>query len=417
MSDSTPTCSTLLTPPGAGAIAVIRVVGPLALRCVDSVFRSPTGATLSDSAENRLRYGTLWDDDDLLDDVVACVIARDPLTVVEVCTHGGIRVVERVLTAFERRGVKVVESLDSLHSAFVETGVPFGDRYSVWPAANAIERDVDEALVLAKTERAVRFLANQRCLLPKGLIELIDRIPSDPGGVHTALGAWMSEYDSALRLIEGVTIALVGPPNAGKSALFNRLVGRDAVVVSPIEGTTRDWVSASLELEGVPITMLDTAGDRPAVNDAEQTAVEVGRSLWCEADLVLLVADVTRWRDSAYADAVKRLIEPERVAAYPVPRVLLVLNKADLVGSDGVFLGDAESADSGRRAHRVSSLTGSGVSDLMRSVVQNLGFERPVVDKACLFAVRQKDSASKALALPITDSDGLRRRLTQLLAG
>src|SRR5690606_16035434 len=105
--------------------------------------------------------------------------------------------------------------------------------------------------------------------------------------------AVLSDDRRGERLREGLMIAIAGPPNAGKSTLFNWLAGRDAAIVSPYPGTTRDVLEVHLELDGYPVTVLDTAGVRPSRDPVEQEGIARARARAAEADLVLWVEDVS----------------------------------------------------------------------------------------------------------------------------
>ena len=139
-----------------------------------------------------------------------------------------------------------------------------------------------------------------------------------------------NEIESALagaargeRLREGLIVAIAGPPNAGKSTLFNRIARREAAIVSPIAGTTRDVIEVHLDLDGYPVTVLDTAGIRESDDPVEQEGVNRARARAAEADLVL-------WVEEAGAD---RIVHPETVKKDGGQEIWLVRNKVDLVGA------------------------------------------------------------------------------------
>jgi tRNA modification GTPase len=149
----------------------------------------------------------------------------------------------------------------------------------------------------------------------------------------------------------GVTVAVVGPPNAGKSSLVNRLARRDVAIVTPLPGTTRDVLEVHLDLAGYPVTLLDTAGLREAADVAEAEGVRRARDRAERADLRLIMFDGATWP------------RPDPATAALVDHAAVVtVNKSDLIaGRGGLSVG-------GRTALRVSCLTGDGVQGLLEAL-------------------------------------------------
>jgi tRNA modification GTPase len=180
-------------------------------------------------------------------------------------------------------------------------------------------------------------------------LELIRPLADEIGNAGTGQGE---------RLREGLRVAIAGPPNAGKSTLFNRLARRDAAIVSPFPGTTRDVLELHLDLCGYPVTMLDTAGIREVGDPIEREGVRRASEQAAAADLVLWLVDA-----SAQEHAQRPAVE---VAAAGAAR-WIVVNKVDLIGSDEI--GTIEfKFNNDRRIHFISSATGAGLEELVRAL-------------------------------------------------
>ncbi len=173
-----------------------------------------------------------------------------------------------------------------LRQAFNQAGGALARRCETWRASLA------DALAVVEAELD---LGAEEADVPAGLLAearpTLERVRGE-------MAAALSEAGRAERLREGLVVAVVGPPNAGKSTLVNRLAGRDVAIVTPIPGTTRDVLEIHLELDGLPVTLLDTAGLRPTEDPVERVGVERARDRAARADLCLVLLDATSCRQS-----------------------------------------------------------------------------------------------------------------------
>ncbi len=390
----------VLTPPGAGAIAVIRVQGPQAASVVASLLRhkgwhpgknEPALASLPHSA--KLHYSRIVSGEESIDDVIVSWSPQREPPAIDICAHGGVRVVERILEALKRRGVTVSD----------RTRNPA----SPWQAANRIEDEALRMLATAKTGRAVRFLAAQRVQLTDHLDAIAADCLTNPDAAHPAIADLLDRYAAARRLLQGATVALVGPPNSGKSSLFNRLAGRHAATVSAQPGTTRDWVAADVEMGGVPITLADTAGRHDAVNPLERRGIAVGRQVGGDAEVRLLVLDGSIPLDASAATLRAELDSPSPL--------LVLANKSDL--EHAWEPGDIHAIGqlAGSPVIRTSATTGAGAENVPTHVLKALGLDDFRDSSPCLFSGRQACIAADVLSsLPASGglaSAGIRKGL------
>jgi tRNA modification GTPase len=196
-------------------------------------------------------------------------------------------------------------------------------------------------------------------------------------------------FEMGHRLLDGATVVLLGPPNSGKSTLFNQLVGRSAVIVSPQAGTTRDWVAESIEMAGAPVTLVDTAGQSGTPDLVEGQAMEAGRGIGKTADLCLLVLDGSK----PVPPATQALRDVTTLAR----RRLVVANKLDLgrAWDESVALGEHGLPAGG--LIRVSATEGTGVEQLAERIASLAGFGPWSDPQPCLFTERQVRIATEAL--------------------
>jgi tRNA modification GTPase len=221
-----------------------------------------------------------------------------------------------------------------------------GDRAETW-RTRLIE-------ALALVEARIDF--SDEGDVPEGLIAPALEIAR---GLRDEIAAALADGRRGERLREGLVVAIAGPPNAGKSSLLNRIARRDAAIVTAIPGTTRDVIEVHLDLEGYPVTLLDTAGIRETDDPAEQEGVRRARERAASADLVLWVIDAS---DSARSDS-------GFVVPAPGRSIWLVCNKTDLVDSDSERLAHAGLANCSA-SFDVSAVTGAGLAELISALVE-----------------------------------------------
>ncbi|HVP13287.1 MAG TPA: GTPase, partial [Phycisphaerae bacterium] len=290
--------------------------------------------------DGRPVFCRLVDGEEILDDAVAVRTARGGGVTAEICTHGGVRIAQRMLALVARHGATIVEGLE-LHR-LVSGGDP-------------IEEDVDRALLEVPARRLTHWLLRQRGILP-GYLARLDKLDAEE------LAAFRRRSEVAIRLLAGMRVALIGPPNAGKSTLANRLIGTDRLVISEEPGTTRDWVSETALIDGWPVILTDTAGIRETSCPIETEAIRRGSAEARAADVVVIVLDATVPEEERQAklDGVIGLISPDQ------PRIVVV-NKCDL--------SPAPSSAGSSGALAMSALTGEGIAELEARLVGLLGVD------------------------------------------
>jgi tRNA modification GTPase len=333
------TIAAIATPLGEGGIAIIRVSGPDAISAVDKIFKGRCALSTVDS--HTINYGHLVDENDEVLEEVMVSVMRAPRTftredVVEINCHGGIVSVKRVLDLVLAQGVRMAEPGEFTKRAFLNGRIDLSQAEAV----------ID--LIRAKTDRAMKVAVNQvqgklSKLIGKlrhQLIELMAHIEVTidypehdvdevTRGILSEKSRWVKqEIEKLLRtakqgkiLREGLSTVIVGRPNVGKSSLLNSLLQEVKAIVTDIPGTTRDIIEEYVNVRGVPLRLVDTAGIRETEDIVERIGVEKSREMLGKADLVLLVLNFG-----------EELTEEDRnlLAVVKPMNAIVIVNKTDL---------------------------------------------------------------------------------------
>jgi tRNA modification GTPase len=325
------------TPMGEGGIAMVRLSGPDAILIADRVFRSPRGAALSAQLSHTIHYGHVVVDDEIVDEVLVSVL-RAPRTytredVVEFSCHGGIAAVRAVLDAVLGAGARLAERGEFTQRAFLNGRISLDQAQAVLDIARAQTALGLEAAVDRLGGRFSNDIANLRTTLEALLADLevdID-FPDLDVNVDEFLPRVqaLAEQTAQLRargeqgrvVREGLTVAIIGRPNVGKSTLLNALLSEERSIVAPTPGTTRDTVEEVASIGGIPVRLIDTAGLRAPSDEVEAEGVRRAEAATKRADLVLLLLD----RSVALQDDDRELLQRD----WGVPTIV-VRTKSDL---------------------------------------------------------------------------------------
>ena len=372
------TIAAIATPPGEGGIAIVRISGPSAVEVGSAVFRA--SVALRDLPSHRMILGRVVDGDRTLDHALA-VVMRAPRSftgedVVEIHGHGGPVVVRSVLDAALRAGARLAEPGEFTRRAFLLGRIDLTQAEAVADlvrartdrAAKMARRQLEGALGdrINETKEALLALVadvEARIDFPEddvpdedraGWERTAQRVAADLA--HLAAGAGEGRL-----LRDGARAAIAGRPNVGKSSLLNALAGRTRAIVSEHPGTTRDTVEAEIEIDGLPVRLIDTAGLRDSTDPVEQLGVGFSREAIRDADLVLFVLDATAADHAADARIFREIEGP----------CLPVVNKVDLGKPSGL------SHFAPRAAVLVSAKTGEGLDGLTHAMAAALRDEAP----------------------------------------
>ncbi len=365
---SADTIVALATPPGGGALAVVRVSGPGSIAAAGRVFRGHR--SLEDVAGFEGAHGWIEGREGPVDEVVAWVYhaprSYTGENMVEISCHGGTVSAGRVIESLWAQGARPAEPGEFTRRAFLNGRMDLAQAEAVADLIAARGRRAhDQALANLRggLSRRVRELAADiRGTLARieAHLDFGDDVPEAPDAEELArdldrtqreLNRLADSYARSRGARDGLVVAITGRPNVGKSSLLNALAGFDRAIVHEAPGTTRDVVDAVVEWAGVPVRIVDTAGHRGDAGEVERAGMERSRLEASRADLVLWVVEATEPPGAE---------DHAAVAELDGARVHLVMNKTDL----GPPHSDWSAAGNVRARHVTSARTGEGIGDL-----------------------------------------------------
>lgn len=419
------TIAALSTPVGTAGLAVIRMTGPEALAIADQVFMSGKKKKPSQASSHTALYGWIQDGSEKIDEVILLVLkAPHSFTgedTVEINCHGGMYICHRVLEVLMKAGAQPAEPGEFSKRAFLNGRLDLAQAEAVMD------------MIGARTAYSLRAAVKQRGNALHGAIEsmrsrLIDmmvkvevnidypeydeapeiddnEIMAVCKNVQEACRKLLDTADAGRFLAEGINVALIGMPNVGKSSLLNRLLGRQRALVTNIPGTTRDVLEEMLDLDGIPLRMVDTAGIRTTEDEIEKLGIERSYAALEESDLVLMILDASR----SIKEEEKEIVRHMGAKPY-----LLLLNKSDISRETPAQVAEALREIDEKIEDKIlpiSALQGSGIEALTEKI-KNLFFagdvlinEEPLLanlrqKKALMEAEEALDAALAAVGLP-----------------
>jgi len=371
----------IATPPGRGGIGVVRLSGPEATNIARPMLR----LAHSDGVQpNRALFGELIDPStgDRIDEVVVTFFAKPNSyttdDVIEISCHGSPVVLRHVVEMALDRRARLAEPGEFTMRAFLNGRIDLTQAEAV--------RDLIDSQTLFQAQVAARQLegALSKRLQPikQKLIDLIavmeagidfaeddvsvisdEQILDRIAEVHAPLEQLLASFTYGKVVHEGLTLAIVGRPNVGKSSLFNRLVEHERAIVTATPGTTRDLVSETVSLGGIPVRLVDTAGIRDALDEAESIGVRKSMEALADADIVLVVLDASH----PASDDVARRRDTELVSLVTRRLAIVVQNKIDAIATAPLM------PDGGLPVVMTSALTGQGIEQLRARILRLAG--------------------------------------------
>lgn len=334
------TIAAISTPRGEGGIGIVRISGNNALDILEKIFKPKSGKAIKGLRNYSINYGHIFDGKTLVDEVLVSIM-KAPNTytredIVEINCHGGFVITEKVLEVVLKNGARIAEFGEFTRRAFLN------GRIDLTQAEAVID------LIHGKTEKSVSLSLNQLRGDLKEQIEHLKKLVLDVAahinvvldypeeGIDDPLPEHLVEnlqevldttdrlirsYDKGKMIKEGIKTAIVGKPNVGKSSILNSVLKEERAIVTHVAGTTRDVIEEVVNLKGIPLVLVDTAGIRKTDDLVENIGVEKSKKLIESADLILFVVDGSRPLDE----------EDMKIhEAIKAEKVIGILNKIDI---------------------------------------------------------------------------------------
>ena len=336
------TIAAIATPSGYGGVSIIRISGSDAFDVTDKIFKMKN-KTIHDVSKNTINYGHIIDPktNEVVDEVlVSKMCAPHSFTaedITEINCHGGMSVTSRVLALVLESGARLAEAGEFTKRAFLNGRIDLVQAEAISDlimaktnsfaksAMNSLKGDLSEKIdeikaditnMLARLEVTIQYPEyDEEDLTDNEIVDLIEKM-------SFKLKKIISTFEKGEILKEGIKVAIIGKPNVGKSQLLNALINENKAIVTDEAGTTRDIVDEVVNIKGVPVKFIDTAGIRNADNKVEQIGIDKSISMLEDSNIILFCIDSSRALDSEDIEIIKMLPENKDI--------IVVLNKMDL---------------------------------------------------------------------------------------
>lgn len=401
------TIAAISTAQGIGAISIIRVSGPEAIRIVNNIFSKDIMNVLS----HTIHYGFILDGTEKVDEVLVSVM-KSPRTftvedVVEINAHGGISTTNKILELLLVNGCRLAEPGEFTKRAFLNGRIDLTEAEGIMDLINS-ETDAARKMALNQVNGKVSsMISNLRNKLVSIISNIevnidypeyeditevtVDDINYSLGALEKDINHILDESNNGEILKNGIKTVIIGKPNVGKSSLLNRLIGEDKAIVTSVKGTTRDSVEASISIDNIKLNLIDTAGIRDTDDVVESIGVDKSLKLIDEAELILFVLNYNEELSNDDLDILKKLKNKNYIT---------IINKIDL---------EKKIDDSNlKNVIYISALKDKNVDDIKLKIRELFNLEKiKTADLTYLTGARSTSILRKILKLVKDVKDGI----------
>ena len=401
----TDTIAAIATAMSNSGIGIVRISGDEALDVADRIFRPKKGCRkVSDMETHTIHYGYVTDGDEVIDEVML-LIMKAPRSytcedTIEIDCHGGVLVMKKILETVLKYGARPAEPGEFTKRAFLNGRIDLSQAESVIDVINAqnelaLKSSVSQlqgavlekikairAVVLHEIAFIESALDDPEHVSLEGYPEQLHEIMSD---AHSKVKKLLDSSDNGKMLKEGINTAIVGKPNAGKSSLLNILVGEERAIVTEIAGTTRDILQEQIQIGGIGLNVIDTAGIRDTEDIVEKIGVNKSREYIEKADLIIYVVDSSTELDEN---------DQEIIEAIQNKKAIVLLNKSDLDAKTDASVLQTQLS---KPILSISAKNNTGIHEL-ETLIEEMFFSGKLSfnDEVYITNIRQKNALAEA---------------------
>ena len=401
----TDTIAAIATAMSNSGIGIVRISGDEALDVADRIFRPKKGSRkVSDMETHTIHYGYVTDGDEVIDEVML-LIMKAPRSytcedTIEIDCHGGVLVMKKILETVLKYGARPAEPGEFTKRAFLNGRIDLSQAESVIDVINAqnelaLKSSVSQlqgavlekikairAVVLHELAFIESALDDPEHVSLEGYPEQFHEIMSD---AHSKVKKLLDSSDNGKMLKEGINTAIVGKPNAGKSSLLNILVGEERAIVTEIAGTTRDILQEQIQIGGIGLNVIDTAGIRDTEDIVEKIGVNKSREYIEKADLIIYVVDSSTELDEN---------DQEIIEAIQNKKAIVLLNKSDLDAKTDASVLQTQLS---KPILSISAKNNTGIHEL-ETLIEEMFFSGKLSfnDEVYITNIRQKNALAEA---------------------
>lgn len=416
------TIAAIATAPGEAGIGIVRISGDKSIDLIDKIFISKQGKKLSEYKPRRITYGYIIDPktEKRVDEVLISYM-KGPNTytredIVEINCHGGMIPVKNILELVLRTGARSAEPGEFTKRAFLNGRIDLAQAEAVMDLISAkTEKGFDVALnqlegSLSKKVSKVRDVLLEMLAHVEVSIDFseddVDEVALDyllekSIEVEKSIQKLLDTADTGKIIREGLSTVIVGKPNVGKSSLLNALVRESRAIVTDVPGTTRDVIEEHLNIKGVPLRLIDTAGIRETEDIVEKIGVERSKELFNLADLIIVMLDASR----ELMDEDKQIME-----LIGSRRALIIINKTDL--PQKLNLEEVEEIVNNKKVIKISLVEEKGLEEIEDTLIEMV-YQGGVQAKDSLLVtnVRHKNALERALESIKDSTNAIKQKL------
>lgn len=401
------TIAAISTAPGIGGIGIVRMSGEEAFSILNKIFKAKKDFNIEEVKGYTIKYGYIVKEDEIIDEVLVSFFkAPNSYTTENLCeisSHGGAYVVRRILETCLENGADLAEPGEFTKRAFLNGRIDLSQAEAVIDIINARTEKEAKSSINQLEGSLSKQIKKIREMLMSVMVEIevsidypeydVEEVSNSKAynmllEVQDKLNSLKNSFENGKIIKNGIKIALLGKPNAGKSSLLNAILKEERAIVTDIEGTTRDTIEESITVSGIPVHIIDTAGIRNATNEVEKIGIEKSRKMAEEAELVIAILDGSREIDEEDIEILQLLKDKKSI---------VVLNKIDL-GNTKINKEDIVNIIGEKEIIEISAKENIGIDKIYETITKMFELNEINLDNETIITnIRHKDIISNAI--------------------